>query len=236
MKHLIPIAFACLALFAQGPGMALGQTQPAERTYLSAVLEPCPRKQAAYVKEMAGMDGDLFIGHIKTLDGKMKAEGRYEDGELSIEHGTFVFYHANGKVESTGEYRHGYKAGVWKRYDQWGRPLAEKVYDPDALANILYTKASVMPRYAGGDDKVFVRYIKESVQPTGPKKPKGIVTTSFIVEKDGQLSDVRVDPGKISDPGLDEQVVEALKRSAPWIPGEEKGQPVRVQVRIPVQF
>jgi hypothetical protein len=31
-------------------------------------------------------------------------------------------------------------------------------------------------------------------------------------------------------------VVQAIKATSPWTPGEERGVPVRVQVRLPVQF
>ncbi|WKZ66307.1 MAG: energy transducer TonB [Flavobacteriales bacterium] len=229
--HLFLLLFlsAPLAsLSAQGPG---GDEQ---RQYLSEVLVPTAKKKAAYYREAAGREGDLFIGKTFTVDGKLKAEGTYRDAAMNQPHGSFVFYHPNGRVESRGEYINGNKAGVWERFDAWGQPLAEKIYNPEPLANIVYTRAQTMPQFRDGDQRALVRYVRTKVESQANRKVKGSYTTTFIVEKDGSLSDVKVIEGQ--DDRIGEQVAGAIKSTEPWTPGADKGQPVRVQMRVPVQF
>ena len=223
-----------LVVFIANAGLLLAQSASNEVLYLSQVMEPAPRKQATFYRVVEGREGDLYVGRTYTMDGKLKAEGYYTDAALTMEHGRFVFYHENGEVESRGEYAMGNKSGLWERYDRWGRPLAEKIYDPNVLANIVHTRAQTMPRYANGDEKELVRYIREQVASPDGRRMKGAYTASFIVEKDGELSDIKVVQSK--GPQVEQQVVDAIRRTAPWEPGAERGQPVRVQVRLPVQF
>lgn len=223
----IAILLGCVVVSANA------QDPKTVRLYLSDVLEPASKRNAAYYLQPEGRDGELFIGKIYSLDGKLKAEGRFKDEGLTIEEGPFVFYHANGKVESKGDYVMGNKSGVWLRYDAGGQAMAEKVYNPEPLANILYTRAETMPTLEGGQ-KALVRSIKEKVTDPSGKDIKGQVMASFIVEKNGELTDVKVIEG--TNPPVDEQVVDMIKSTSPWQPGAEKGIPVRVQMRIPVQF
>lgn len=233
MKTL-SIAFFAAAL-ATAPALgSYAQGGDGQRQYLSAALEPIGQKKAAYYRTVAGMDGELFIGKTYTIDGKLKAEGTYLDAAMAVPHGTFTFYHPNGRVESKGEYLNGNKAGVWLRYDAWGQPLAEKVYNPEPLANIVYTRAQTMPQFPGGDDRALVKYIKSKVEADSKQRVKGSYTTAFIVEKDGSLSEVKVIEGQ--DEAIGERVAGAIKSTEPWKPGAERGQPVRVQMRMPVQF
>lgn len=224
------------ALFAPlTSNCAFGQ-QPGdpERQYLSEVLEPAAKKKAAFYREASGRDGELFIGKTYTIEGKLKAEGTYLDASLNVPHGFFTFYHPNGRVESRGEYIRGNKAGIWERFDAWGQPMAEKVYNPEPLANIVYTRAETMPAFSEGDEREFVRYVKTKVSDTAQSRVKGTYTSTFIVEKDGRLSDVKVVDGE--DAQVGQHVVDAIKATEPWKPGFDKGQPVRVQMRVPVQF
>lgn len=233
MRSKFPVAFLLLSLSATAVEAGNGDPKAA-KIYLSNVLEPTSRGKAAFYMVPDGKDGELFIGRIYTMDGKLKAEGRFRDAALTIEEGAFVFYHPNGKVESKGEYVMGNKTGVWLRFDPWGAPLAEKVYNPDVLANILYTRAETMPSFRGGDERAFVRTVKEGVKVPAGSSVKGPVMASFVVEKSGELSDVKVIDGK--DEAIDGQLVEMIKSTSPWTPGAEKGVPVRVQMRVPVQF
>ncbi len=91
-----------------------------------------------------------------------------------------------------------------------------------------------MPQFNGGDDKALVRYVKSKVESASDKRVRGTYTSSFIVEKDGSLTEVKVVEGQ--DEKIGQQVVDAIKSTMPWSPGAEKGQPVRVQMRVPVQF
>lgn len=231
MRSLLSIPFILLALVSTA-AFGGGKEPKTAKIYLSDVLEPTSKGKAAYFLQPEGMDGELYIGKIYTMDGKVKAEGRFRDAALTIEEGPFTFFHSNGKVESQGTYAMGNKSGVWLRFDPWGNALAEKVYNPEPLANILYTRAETMPSIPGGE-KALVHTIRQKVDPTGTEV-QGDAVASFVVEKDGKLTDVKVIDGV--NEVVDEQVVDVIKSTGPWTPGVDKGLPVRVQMRVPVQF
>jgi protein TonB len=63
---------------------------------------------------------------------------------------------------------------------------------------------------------------------------EGRVWVSFIVEKDGHLSNIVVEHG--AGYGMDEEALRVLKLAPAWKPGIQNGQPVRVKYNIPINF
>jgi len=57
---------------------------------------------------------------------------------------------------------------------------------------------------------------------------------SFIVEKDGSVTNVTVEHGV--DQLLDDEAVRVIEVSPKWIPGQIKGNKVRTKIVIPVEF
>ena len=210
------------------------EAQKQERQYLDAFMEATTKKNAVYYRVLTGSGPDGHIARTYQLDGKMKAEGVYADEDLTVENGSFTYYHGNGKVESRGKFEMGLKKGIWERYDKWGRPLAEKVYDPGYLEGILYTRAQTMPAYANGGEQGLARYVRSRLAASTGKKMKGRLTANVIVEKDGTVSSVKM--LESLGPDMTDQVVEAIRTSGPWSPGVERGQPVRVQMKVPVEL
>lgn len=93
-----------------------------------------------------------------------------------------------------------------------------------------------MPSYPGGMGALMqylsthMNYPAEA-QTTGAQ---GRVITSFIVEKDGSISDVKI---KISvHPALDAEAIRVVKNMPKWIPGKQGGEPVRVKYTLPITF
>ncbi|TSD66538.1 energy transducer TonB [Inquilinus sp. KBS0705] len=62
----------------------------------------------------------------------------------------------------------------------------------------------------------------------------GRVLISFVIEKDGRLSDLTVI--NKAGYGMDEEALRVLKLAKPWKPGMQNGQPVRVRYTIPMNF
>lgn len=75
-----------------------------------------------------------------------------------------------------------------------------------------------------------ISYPKEASE----KKIQGNVITSFFVEKDGKLTDIKVlrDIGG----GLGAEAVRVLSASPAWIPGSNEGQPMRMNFVMPIVF
>ena len=63
---------------------------------------------------------------------------------------------------------------------------------------------------------------------------QGRVILSFVVERNGSLSDIKVVKGV--SPELDREAMRVLKMAPPWKPGIQSGQAVRVQFNIPINF
>jgi protein TonB len=95
----------------------------------------------------------------------------------------------------------------------------------------------VMPTFKGGDLSKFRDWIwKRTNYPQAAidKKIRGTVFLTFIVEKDGSVSNVTVVKGV--DPILDYEAVKSISESPKWSPGLQRGQPVRVRFQIPLNF
>jgi protein TonB len=62
----------------------------------------------------------------------------------------------------------------------------------------------------------------------------GRVIVSFVIEKDGSLSNIIVERG--AGYGMDEEAVRVLKLAKAWKPGMQNRQPVRVRYMVPINF
>lgn len=105
---------------------------------------------------------------------------------------------------------------------------AQKIYD--------FTSVDKTPDYPGGM-KSFYQYLGKSIKfPEVAKKNKtqGKVFLSFVVEKNGALTDVEVLRGLTKE--TDAEAVRVLKESPKWNAGMVKGKPVRVKYNIAVNF
>lgn len=95
----------------------------------------------------------------------------------------------------------------------------------------------VMPSFKGGGLEKFREWIfKNTIYPQEAidKKIKGKVVLSFVVEKDGSVSNINVLQGV--NPLLDNEAVKVISQSPKWSPGLQRGQPVRFRYLIPLDF
>ena len=93
-----------------------------------------------------------------------------------------------------------------------------------------------LPHYIGGDKELF-RFISSNlVYPPLDLhlNISGKVVLSYIIEKDGTLSDISVIVPV--SPRIDREAVRVLRLSHKWIPAMVAGKPVRMRSTIPVSF
>lgn len=110
--------------------------------------------------------------------------------------------------------------------------MAQTVVEDDAI----FVVAENAPEFPGGEDSLYAYIARNIVYPEAAKKEKieGRVFVTFIVEKDGQVSSVKLlrDIGG----GCGEEAIRVLKSMPKWKPGTQRGKPVRVQFNLPVSF
>jgi protein TonB len=93
-----------------------------------------------------------------------------------------------------------------------------------------------MPQFPGGPQALF-EYLSKNIKYPVVAEENGIqgrVIVTFVVERDGSISDVKVI--KSVDPSLDKVAIRVLKSMPKWIPGKQNGAPVRVKYTVPVTF
>ena len=131
--------------------------------------------------------------------------------------------------------------------DQKGDPNAEiRIDEPvgnsdikqvvEADPNQIFTSVEQVPEFPGGLDK-FGAYLGKSIRYPAVARENGTqgrVIVTFVVERDGSLTDIKVTRGIGS--GCDEEAVRVLKNSPKWKPGIQNGRPVRVQYSVPISF
>lgn len=92
------------------------------------------------------------------------------------------------------------------------------------------------PSFPGGDAAMYAWLSKNLQYPPIAQENgiSGTVVVSFVIGKDGSVSDVKVVRGK--DPSLDKEAVRVVSKMPKWNPGKQNGQNVRVSYTLPVKF
>lgn len=97
--------------------------------------------------------------------------------------------------------------------------------------------AEIMPTFEGGDMLGFSRYVADRVSYPIVAQENGIqgrVVASFVVEKDGSMSDIRI--LQSPDSSLSKEVMRVLTEAPAWSAGQQQGENVRVRLTLPVMF
>jgi protein TonB len=101
--------------------------------------------------------------------------------------------------------------------------------------NQIYNTAGieVKPDFPGGLEK-FYKFVGKNFQVPEEEGLKGKIFVTFVVEKDGSLTDIKVirDIGY----GTGKEAIRVLKSCPKWNPGEQNGKKVRVLYSLPISI
>jgi len=115
---------------------------------------------------------------------------------------------------------------VWQHPD---KRLTERISEN-------FTVVEEQPVFPGGDE-ARIKFLQSNIKYPEEAKELGIqgkVYITFVVETDGSLTDIKVLRG--IGGGCDEETIRVIKKMPKWIPGKQRGIPVRVQFNLPVNF
>ncbi len=117
-------------------------------------------------------------------------------------------------------------------------PVRSKpLYKPQPVnKNSVYDVVEQMPSFPGGISGLRT-YLNQNIRYPAEAQEncvQGRVVVSFVVGKDGHISDVTV--LRSVDPSLDKEAIRVVRNMPRWSPGKQGGEPVRVRYNVPVSF
>ena len=124
-----------------------------------------------------------------------------------------------------------------KNWNQYIRPndnsILKTIFNDD---NECFITVDNMPVFPGGDAGLMEYIEKKKKYPASAKKQNitGTVYVSFIVEKSGYVTNVKVVTGV--NKKLDNEAVRVVKLLPRYKPGTQRGKKVRVKFTIPINF
>ena len=107
----------------------------------------------------------------------------------------------------------------------------EQISQPD-----VFDKVDEAPQFPGGMAGM-MQYLSSNIRyPEDAREAgtQGRVIVSFVVEKDGSISNAKV--AKPTYSSLDEEALRVISAMPKWMPGKQNGEAVRVKYSFPVSF
>lgn len=117
-------------------------------------------------------------------------------------------------------------------YDPPKPPDPDPIPEPD----VPFTIVQKEPRFPGGD-LARLQFLRDNIRyPSAAREVniQGTVFISFVVEKDGSITNISLYRG--IGGGCDEEAMRVVGLMPKWEPGCQLNKPVRVQLTLPVKF
>ncbi|MBO7129326.1 MAG: TonB family protein [Prevotella sp.] len=165
------------------------------------------------------MDGKYLISDYEVVEDAGEIEQEQETQE--IQENDMQSQKVDPQVKSAVEFRSG---------------DIKESEPPKTEDTNVYDQVEQMPQFPGGQ-AALIQYLAKNIKYPVAAEENGIqgkVVVSFIVERDGTISNVKI--AKSVDPSLDREALRVVKSMPRWQPGKQKGANVRVKYTAPVNF
>lgn len=166
-----------------------------------------------------------FTAPVIKKDADVKPEEEMKSQEdLQKTNTTIGAFNVKGNDETGGE--------VLKAKEVIAQPEPPK----DDVETKVFDVVEQMPSFPGGSGALNAWLSKNMRYPAIAEENgiQGKVIVSFVVERNGSITDVKV--ARSADPSLDREAVRVVKDMPNWIPGKQNGSAVRVKYNVPVTF
>jgi TonB family protein len=96
----------------------------------------------------------------------------------------------------------------------------------------------IEPEYPGGIEKLYEEIYKSITYPEMERENniQGTVYISFVVEKTGAFTDIKIERGVNNGPNLGKEAEKAVRLLKPFSPAKMNGKAVRYRYRMPIKF
>lgn len=238
LYSLITIFIAALAIwggislvkFVESRTKSVAQTSVAE---LSALNQPKKKAEVKQQKKVKLEQPEKVVERVKSSvkftapvikkDDEVKPEDELKtQDELMSTKTAIGALDVKGNDDASGE--------VLK--------LKEAVAQPEPKPEVekVFDVVEQMPSFPGGPSAL-MEWLSNNVKYPVVAQENGVqgrVVVSFVVERDGSITDVKVVRGV--DPSLDREASRVVRAMPRWIPGKQNGSAVRVKYNVPVAF
>lgn len=164
--------------------------------------------------------------------------------------GPCTYFYEDGQKQSEGNYSNDKKRGKWTYWYNNGMD-SSVIYFSDKgsynyihVANLSLNDSSVLEypevfaEFPGGERAMSEFIIKHITYPMTERKNNtgGVCYLTFVVEKDGTLTDIKILKGVPNGPGYDKESLRVLHLMPKWRPGAQFNKPIRVHYNLPIVF
>ncbi|HVU54505.1 MAG TPA: TonB family protein, partial [Puia sp.] len=118
-----------------------------------------------------------------------------------------------------------------------GKGIVEAPKREEDDADKIFTKVEIESKYPGGD-AAWARFLNKNLHYPDEalnNNIEGNVMVQFVVDQEGNVSDIQVLSGP-TEGGLREEAVRVLKKSGKWTPAIQNGHAVKSYKRQPIGF
>ena len=207
-------------------------------TELSALNQPKQKKAEVKRKEIVEPEKKEVVKEVKSSikftapvikkDNEVKPEEEMKTQAELMQTNTAI-----GALDVKGNSDNGEILKVTQRVaDEPVKPAEEK---PE-VENKVFEVVEQMPSFPGGAGAL-MKYLSENIKYPVVAQENGVqgrVVVSFVVERDGSITDVKV--ARSVDPSLDREAMRVVRSMPHRIPGKQNGSAVRVKYNVPVSF
>lgn len=243
VKAIITIAILaalCIVLFYIKAGYDAYQAAHAKNenvTELSTLNQP-KKKEAKVERKVQVEEKKEVVKEVKSSikftapvikkDAEVKPEEEMKTQDQIMQTNTAI-----GALDVKGNSDQGEILKVTQRVET--EPVKAEAPKPE-VENKVFDVVEQMPSFPGGQSAL-MQYLANNIKYPVVAQENGVqgrVVVSFVVERDGSITDVQV--VRSVDPSLDREAQRVVKSMPRWIPGKQNGQAVRVKYNVPVSF